>query len=74
MGLRSRVWNPALQTALWSVVCALVGYLYYGLGLPGSALLEDMAPGFRGMLIGFVCGLVPLVILPLVYRRVNRRK
>jgi beta-N-acetylhexosaminidase len=55
--------NPALQLALWSVVCGLAGYLFYGLGLPGSAFLETMSPGLRGLLIGFGCGLLPLLAL-----------
>jgi hypothetical protein len=53
--------NPSLRIALWSLVCGLAGYLVYGLGLPGSAYLEDVAPGLRGLLIGFGCGLLPLL-------------
>ena len=52
-----------MRAVLWSVVCGLAGYLFYGLGLPGSVLLEGMAPGLRGLLIGFVCGLLPLVVI-----------
>jgi beta-N-acetylhexosaminidase len=55
-----RLSNPALRVALWSAVCGLAGYLYYGLALPGSAFLESLAPGLRGLLIGFVSGLLPL--------------
>lgn len=52
-----------VRIVLWSVACGLAGYLFYGLGLPGSALLEGVAPGARGLLIGFVCGLLPLVAI-----------
>jgi hypothetical protein len=61
--LRTRLWNPALRVALWSFVCGLAGYLFYSLALPGSSFLEEMQVGFRGLLIGFVCGLVPLVAI-----------
>jgi beta-N-acetylhexosaminidase len=52
--------TSALHIALWSLVCGLLGYLFYGLALPGSGILESMEPGLRGLLIGFVAGLVPL--------------
>ena len=30
------------------------------LGLPGSGFLEDVLPGLRGLIVGFVFGLLPL--------------
>ena len=60
-GLGVDVGRPAIQVALWSLVCGLAGYLLYGLGLPGTGFLEGLAPGIRGLVIGFCCGLVPLV-------------
>lgn len=58
--LQSHAWSTALQVAVWSVVCGLVGYLFYGLALPGSSILEGVTPGLRGFLIGFVCGMLPM--------------
>ncbi|MBU1877876.1 MAG: hypothetical protein KJ734_02895, partial [Chloroflexi bacterium] len=59
-----------LRLALWSTVCGLAGYLYYGRGLPGSSALEGIAPGWRGFLIGFVCGLLPLLaVVVMAWRR-----
>ena len=60
-GLQVDVGKPAIQLALWSLVCGLAGYLFYSLGLPGSSFLEDLTPGLRGLLIGFGWGLLPLV-------------
>jgi hypothetical protein len=40
-----------------------VGYLFYGLGLPGSGMLEAMTPGLRGLFVGFVFGLSPLLVI-----------
>jgi beta-N-acetylhexosaminidase len=74
MGLRGRFWNVGVQLALWGVVFGLGGYLYYGLGLPGSSYLEDVKPGLRGLLIGFVCGMVPVVALPWLTLRTRRRR
>ena len=75
MGLQSRAWSTALQVALWSVVLGLAGYLFYGLALPGSGFLEDVKPGLRGLLIGFVCGLLPIVaVIWLARRRQRGRK
>jgi beta-N-acetylhexosaminidase len=63
LDVRSRAFARVMRVVLWCVVCGLAGYLFYGLGLPGSVLLEGMAPGLRGLLIGFVCGLLPLVVI-----------
>ena len=63
MQLEARRATLVVQVALWSVVCGLAGYLFYGLGLPGSGFLEGMAPGLRGLLVGFGFGLLPLLIL-----------
>jgi beta-N-acetylhexosaminidase len=60
VGLEAGAGKPIVRLALWSLVCGLVGYLFYSLGLPGSGALEDMTPGLRGLLIGFGCGLLPL--------------
>ncbi len=56
-------WDPGVRLPLWSAVCGLVGYVFYGLALPGSSLLEGVIPGLRGLLIGFACGLLPLVFV-----------
>jgi hypothetical protein len=52
--------NPTSRAALLSGVCGLVGYVYYGLGLPGSSIVDGIMPGLRGLLIGFLWGLLPL--------------
>ena len=56
-----RVWNPSMRLAVWSLVSGLAAYLFYGLALPGSSFLEDLSPGLRGLAIGFVGGLLPLI-------------
>jgi beta-N-acetylhexosaminidase len=61
--LPARASPRVARSLLWSVACGLAGYLFYGLGLPGSALLEGMDPGLRGLLIGFGFGLLPLVVI-----------
>jgi beta-N-acetylhexosaminidase len=69
--LRARYWNPALRIALWSLVCGLVGYLFYGLALPGSGFLEGVSPGLRGLMIGFGFGLAPLAVVAWLAARQN---
>ncbi|HSJ56371.1 MAG TPA: glycoside hydrolase family 3 N-terminal domain-containing protein [Anaerolineae bacterium] len=46
---------------LWSVVCGLAAYVFYGFALPGSSVLEAVTPGVRGFSIGFLAGLLPLL-------------
>ncbi|HFD40524.1 MAG TPA: hypothetical protein ENJ31_11840 [Anaerolineae bacterium] len=67
--LQERVPHALPQLALWSAVCGLTGYVYYSLGLPGSALLDGLSPGLRGLLVGFVGGLLPLVLAAFWSRR-----
>ena len=72
--LRAGMWNPSVRLALWSGACGLAGYLFYGLALPGSSVAEAMLPGLRGLLIGFVWGLLPLLAVGWLYgRRANRK-
>jgi len=59
--LQGRISYPFSRLALLTGACGLAGYLYYGLGLPGSGFVEGITPGLRGLVIGFVCGLLPLV-------------
>ena len=54
---------------LWSGVLGLTGYVFYGLGLPGSSILEGVMPGLRGFLIGFVGGLLPLIAVAWLFGR-----
>jgi beta-N-acetylhexosaminidase len=61
MHLQTRAQHLFPGIALWCGVCSLVGYLYYGLGLPGSSLLDGISPGLRGLLIGLIWGLLPLI-------------
>jgi hypothetical protein len=63
-----RVLNPLSRIALLSGVCGLMGYIYYGIGLPGSSLLDGFPSGLRGLLVGFLCGLLPLIPILLVSR------
>jgi hypothetical protein len=65
MASQTRAARPSLRVLLWSGVCGLVGYLFYGFGLPGSVILEGMEPGLRGLIIGLVCGLLP--VIPVVW-------
>jgi hypothetical protein len=66
------VLNPISRTVLLSVACGLLGYIYYGIGLPGSSLLDGVPPGLRGLLVGFSCGLLPLIPIVLLSRVVRR--
>ena len=61
--LEASSWDPGVRLPLWSAVCGLAGYVFYGLALPGSGILEGVIPGLRGLLIGFACGLLPLVFV-----------
>lgn len=70
--LQSRASGPLWRAVLWSGVCSLAGYVYYGLALPGSHVLEAMAPGLRGLIIGFACGVVPIVAVLLLSLRAKR--
>jgi hypothetical protein len=56
-----RILNPLSRIALLSGLCGLVGYIYYGMGLPGSSLLDGVPSGLRGLLVGFLFGLLPLI-------------
>jgi len=67
LGMQSLV-----RLALWSGVTGLVGYLFYGLGLPGSSLVERVAPGLRGLIVGFAWGLLPLGYVALLSWRERR--
>ena len=60
LGFRPGSLPSLARLALWSGVCGLIGYLFYGLGLPGSRWLEPVLPGLRGLIVGFVFGLLPL--------------
>lgn len=61
--MKARVVNPLSRAALLSGVFGLAGYIYYGLGLPGSSIIDRIVPGFRGLFVGFGWGLVPLLLL-----------
>lgn len=63
MQVQARALNPPPRAVLLSGVFGLVGYLYYGLGLPGSEMLDSLPAGLRGLLVGFVWGLVPLLLV-----------
>lgn len=65
----ARFWDPPARSALWSAICGLVGYLFYGLGLPGSGFLESIRPGLRGLVIGLGAGLIPLLVLAYLWIR-----
>ncbi len=72
--LTSRIVTPLSRAALLGGVCGLAGYVYYGLGLPGSAMMDGIMPGLRGLLIGFVCALVPVQLILLLARLSERGK
>jgi beta-N-acetylhexosaminidase len=61
--LQRQAAGTIFRIALWSLVGGLLGYLFYGLDLPGSGFLVGITPGLRGLLIGFVGGLIPLVAI-----------
>jgi hypothetical protein len=74
--LPSAGWPLLGRLALWSLVCGLLGYVFYGMGLPGSGALEGVIPGLRGLVIGFLSGLLPLfyaVVSGLLARRARAR-
>jgi beta-N-acetylhexosaminidase len=72
--LTSRIVTPLSRAVLLSVVFGLAGYVYYGLGLPGSEIVDGVMPGLRGLLIGFVGGLVPVFLILLLARLGERRR
>ena len=72
--MEARFWNPPLRLALWSGVCGLIGYLVYGLALPGSRFLEPLPAGVRGLVIGVACGMLPLLALAWLSRRRSERR
>ena len=72
--LTVRIVTPVSRAALLGGVCGLAGYVYYGLGLPGSDIVDGIMPGLRGLLIGFVCGLVPVLLILLLARLGERKK
>ena len=70
----ARIVTPLSRAALLSGACGLAGYVYYGLGLPGSSIVDGIMPGLRGLLIGFVCGLVPVLLILLLARLSERSR
>ena len=72
--LKSRVVTPLSRAALLGGVFGLVGYVYYGLGLPGSEIVDGIMPGMKGLLIGFVCGLLPVQLIFVLARLSERGK
>jgi beta-N-acetylhexosaminidase len=66
--------TPLSRAALLSGACGLAGYIYYGLGLPGSRIVDGIMPGLRGLFVGFVCGLAPLLLIFLLVRLSQRSK
>ena len=72
--LKSRIVTPLSRAALLVGVFGLAGYVYYGLGLPGSAIVDGIMPGLKGLLIGFVCGLVPVQLIFVLARLSERGK
>ena len=70
----ARIVTPLSRAALLSGACGLAGYVYYGLGLPGSSIVDEIMPGLRGLLIGFVCGLVPVLLVFLLARLSERSR
>jgi hypothetical protein len=67
-----RVLNLLSRVALLSGACGLLGYIYYGIGLPGSNLFDGIPSGLRGLVVGFLCGLLPLIPV-LLLSLLNRR-
>ncbi len=64
-GLRvtARIVTPLSRAALLSGALGLAGYIYYGLGLPGSGIVDKIVPGLRGLVVGFAWGMVPLLLI-----------
>lgn len=76
MAIETHAANPVSRAVLLSGACGLMGYIYYGLGLPGSSAVDGVAAGLRGLLVGFVFGLLPLIPLLILARwgkRSNRK-
>jgi beta-N-acetylhexosaminidase len=69
LSFQNRPLIPFAQAVLWSSACGLVGYLFFGIGLPGSRILEGVTPGLRGLLVGFGWGLLPLIAVLWLSRR-----
>lgn len=72
--LQTPVVTPFGRAILWSSISGLTGYLFYGLGLPGSQLVEGILPGLRGLVVGFTWGLLPLLPIYWWYRREKQER
>jgi uncharacterized membrane protein len=62
---RKREANPdtlarAVRWALWSVVAGLAGYILYGMGAPGSAVMRATFGIWTALIVVVICGAVPL--------------
>lgn len=71
---KARMLSPLFRVALLSGVFGLAGYVYYGLGLPGSEVIDGVNPGLRGFLIGFAWGLVPPLLMLALFRRTGKQE
>lgn len=71
---KARMVSPLFRVALLSGVFGLAGYVYYGLGLPGSEVIDGVNPGLRGFLIGFTWGLVPPLLMLALFRRAGKQE
>jgi len=52
--------SQRLRLSLWSVVGGLIGYSFYGLGLPGARLFRQLSPNWGALLMCLLFSLLPL--------------
>ena len=58
--------NQRVNGLLWSVIGGLLAYNYFGLGLPGTAVLQNLH-SWAGLLITLLGGMAGLLLRQLTY-------
>ena len=51
----------AVRWALWSVVAGLAGYVLYGMGVPGSAIVRATFGTWTALFVVVIFGAIPMV-------------
>lgn len=51
----------AVRWALWSVVAGLAGYVLYGMGVPGSAIVRATFGAWTALIVVVIFGAIPMV-------------
>jgi hypothetical protein len=68
----TRSLDGSIRVVLGMVVAGLTGYVYYGIGAPGSSILRAAFGDLSAMLITFVAGVVGLIFTWWTVREIER--